>query len=85
MTIEELNEKYSQMCDSNDDCDFCKYNRGNCLLYFGYEQGRADAIDEFAELLIKRCWSKIYGDLEYVSDEEIKEVAEQLKEQKNGK
>lgn len=45
------------------------------------KQIKTETIDEFAELLIKRCWSKM-GDLEYVSEEEIKEIAEQLKEQK---
>lgn len=39
---------------------------------------RADVVVEFAELLIKRCWSKM-GDLEYVSEEEINEIKEQLK------
>lgn len=52
MTIEELNEKYSQMCDSNEDCDACKYNRENCLLYFGYRQGREELKKQYAEIEI---------------------------------
>lgn len=49
MSIEELASRYSEMCDGQDDCDFCEYNNGDCLMKFSYTQ----AIDEFAESLLK--------------------------------
>lgn len=71
---------YLQVMDEENDCKHWEKETKWDLQREHDKQIRADVIDEFAELLIKRCWSKIYGDLEYVSEEEIKEVAEQLKE-----
>lgn len=92
MTFNELHKEYEKMCDSQA-CYACKYN-GNfpCGLQFGYEQGRADAIEEFANYLIKNTkflpkepngHSKVYDEAGIIHFIEV--GLEQLKEQNNDK
>lgn len=49
MTIDELDEEFMKMCDSNKVCDECKYSHP-CLLSYGYDKGRADMKREIKEL-----------------------------------
>lgn len=44
-------------------------------------QIKADVIDEYTDLLIRKCYAK-FSSLEYVTEEEIREIVKKLKEQK---
>lgn len=76
-----------------DRCDICK-SQDNCVnvqyRWYGCERFeidlskhdaeiRADAIDEYTDLLIKKCYAK-FSSLEYVTEEEIREIVKKLKE-----
>lgn len=64
-----MSDDYERFCE----CDELKEQ---------YNKGRADAIDDFEELLIQRWWAKL-GDFECIVEDKIKEIAEQIREQNN--
>lgn len=93
MTIDELGCAYTDFCNKSKDCGDCKYNENfPCQLFFGYDKGRADAIDEFidkvsesiiwdvlAEIMKRNIGASEGADriIEY-----LQKIAGQLKEQK---
>lgn len=71
-------EKICPMCHSSFEIEIIKETKDDTRIKKAYEQGKADAIDEFASVmndLILSCGC-------YVSTAEVKKLAEQLKEQK---
>lgn len=78
MTFNELQEEYIKMCRKNPDCYDCKYNGNSpCGLKFGYQQGRADALNEILNEMRKSP---------FASDKATfvkKYIDEQLKENDN--
>lgn len=81
MSIEELETRYSEMCDSLDDCDFCKYNQEDCRLNFGYSQGRADTIDKIYSYVKRECNPYGKPTIDFESGKKILNYLDQLKEQ----
>lgn len=51
--IEDLKSRFFEMCGSCDGCDFCEYTPEGCQLNFFYNQGRADAINEFITRMLQ--------------------------------
>lgn len=82
MSMEELVSRYTEMCDGQDDCDFCEYNQGDCRMKFSYEQGRVDALDELVALANKKL--TVEEEDGYIRPMRLEEMVELLKEQKNG-
>lgn len=70
--FDEYCKKHKDTCD--DDCDV-----GKCMREFCYQQGRADAIDEYNDA-IKSHLRKL--STKFVSDKDFDFIAEQLKGEK---
>ena len=61
MTVKEIIEALNNHCDTNKNCQGCKYNtEENCELLFGYELGETDALLQTEELIrqFTKEWNK---------------------------
>lgn len=85
MSIEGLETRYEEMCESHDDCDFCKYTKGDCdcRLIFGYDQGVVETIDKIYSHVKRECNPYGKPTIDFESGKKILNYLDQLKEQKN--